>query len=106
MAEASLAPEPVCLERFQRLATQWKAERGPTSSLTSLVMHPTYQQIIGMGPAAVPWLLAELESEPDHWFWALKSITMIDPVPPEDRGNLQKMAAAWLKWGKQQGYRW
>jgi hypothetical protein len=106
MAQASLAPEPVCIERFHRLAAQWKAQRGPTSSITELVMHPAYQQIIGLGPAAVPWLLAELEHDPDHWFWALKSITMVDPVLAADRGNLFKMAEAWLKWGSEQGYRW
>jgi hypothetical protein len=83
---------------------RWKAECRPTSSLSELAMHPAYQQIIGMGPAAIPWLLAELEREPDHWFWALKSITMVDPVSPDDRGNIHKMAPAWLKWGRDQGY--
>ena len=69
-------------------------------------MHPAYQQIIGMGPAAIPWLLAELEREPDHWFWALKSITMVDPVSADERGDIHKMAQAWLKWGKDRGYHW
>lgn len=104
MADVSLAPEPVSAERFRDLARQWKAERGPTSSLTNMVMHPAYQQIIGMGPTAIPWLLAELDREPDHWFWALKSITMVDPVPPADRGNIQKMAQSWIKWGRDQGF--
>jgi hypothetical protein len=71
-----------------------------------MVLHPAYQRIIGMGTAAVPFLLCELERRPDHWFWALTAITGADPVKPEHRGKLREMANAWLKWGKEQGLRW
>ena len=50
--------------------------------------------------------IPELDREPDYWFWALQAITGEDPVPPAHRGDLSKMAAAWIRWGKQQGYRW
>jgi len=56
-----------------------------------------------MGDVAIPLILAELRSEgdePDHWFWALHAITDTDPVKEEDRGNIVKMGAAWLKWGE------
>lgn len=92
--------------RFKELAAIWKRERGPTSSVAKMVMHPAYQQIIGLGPAVVPALLRELEYEPDHWFWALKAITGVDPVPPESRGKVQAMAQAWVRWGREQGYQW
>ncbi len=91
-------------EKFHRLAAQWRAERGPTSSISQMAMHPAYQQIIGMGLAVLPLLLHELATEPDHWFWALKAITGVDPVPPESRGRIRAMAEAWLRWGRQQGY--
>ena len=93
-------------QRFLELVAIWKQERGPTSSVAKMVMHPAYQKIIGMGPAAVPFLLRELEREPDHWFWALKAITDSDPVPPESRGKIQEMARAWVRWGREQGYQW
>jgi hypothetical protein len=66
-------------------------------------MHPAYQNIIGLGPRAVPLLLAELKREPCDLFWALTAITGEDPVAPQNRGNLQKMAHAWLEWGAAQG---
>lgn len=69
-------------------------------------MHSAYQQIIGLGPAVVPLLLAELDREPDHWFWALKAITGADPLPPDGRGRVGEMTQAWLRWGREQGYRW
>lgn len=69
-----------------------------------MAMHPAYQQIIGMGPVAIPLLLRELQKSPDHWFWALKAITDVDPVPASERGRQKQMAAAWLRWGKEHGY--
>lgn len=66
-------------------------------------MLPTYQQIIGMGECAVPFILEELRREPDLWFWALKSITGSDPVPPELAGNIDEMARCWVEWGLAEG---
>ena len=53
-----------------------------------------------------PLLLRELERDPDHWFAALKAITGANPADPADRGRIDKLAAAWLKWGKEAGYQW
>jgi hypothetical protein len=89
-------------ERFQALLRQWKADVGPLSSVTEMAMHPAYQRIIGLGREAVPLLLRELAKEPDHWFWALKAITGVDPVEPAHRGRVKDMADAWLLWGKEQ----
>lgn len=89
--------------RFQRLADEWRKGRGVSSSISQLVMHPAYQQIIGMGQMAVPLLLRELERVPDQWFWALKAITGEDPIADMDRGNLKKMTQAWLEWGRNRG---
>ena len=93
-------------EKFNSLVATWCQEVRFTSSLTQMVLHPKYQRIIGMGFTAVPFLLGELERKPDHWFWALHAITGADPVKPEDRGKLRKMAEAWLKWGREQRLTW
>ena len=89
---------------FSELVERWRAETAFLSSVNELVLHPAYQRIIGLGPAAVPLLLSELQRQPDHWFWALHAITGENPVPATDAGNVQKMADAWLKWGKERGY--
>lgn len=94
--------------RFQNLVEQWKTERGARSSITEAAMMPAYQEIIGMGSKAVPLILEQIRSEgdePDQWFWALRAITGENPVKPEDQGNFQKMAEAWLQWS-QQLYAW
>ena len=89
---------------FNRLSTLWKEETKFLSSTSEMFKHPAYLTIIGMGEVALPFIFHELQSGPDHWFGALKAITQEDPVPPEDRGRIEKMAAHWLKWANQKGY--
>ncbi len=93
--------------KFQQLVKQWKDERGSRSSITQAATLQPYQKIIGMGDDAVPLIISQLRSEgekPDQWFWALKAITLHDPVKPEDRGNFRKMAQAWILWYENNGW--
>ena len=92
-------------DRFQQFAKVWRDECAHLSSVREMVLHPTYQQIVGMGSSALPFIFAELERKPDHWFWALRAITQEDPVPPEHRGNVAEMAQDWLDWAKKKGIR-
>jgi hypothetical protein len=91
--------------RFHVLAQRWKTETSHHSNISKRALHPAYQEIIGMGKAAIPLVLAELRREPDDWFWALHAITGANPVPPESRGNLRLMTDAWLQWGLAQGFK-
>ena len=90
--------------KFYNLKSKWEDETAMLSSTTAISMHPAYQQIIGMGPVAIPLILSEMKNNPGHWFWALKSITGEDPVLPEQRGRIKEMTEAWLSWGMEQGY--
>jgi GAF domain-containing protein len=91
-------------QRFAKLVEQWRNETGFMSSTSEAVMHPAYQQIIGMGEDAMPLLLEEVEKASGRWFWALKSIAGEDPVPENLRGETQEMIKAWIDWGKKKGY--
>jgi len=90
--------------RFRHLADTWREKTAFLSSLTEIATQVEYQQIIGMGPVALPFILQELAQEPEHWFWALVAITGEDPVPPTVRGNMREMADLWLQWGHSRGY--
>jgi hypothetical protein len=91
---------------FSQLSQQWRQETGMLSVVSKMVIHPSYQRIIGMGQPVIPLIFRELEREPDHWFWALQSITGANPVSVDRQGNITQMAAAWLEWGNAHGYRW
>jgi hypothetical protein len=93
-------------ERFSQLATRWKDETLFMSSTSEIHANKAYEDIIQLGDDAVPEILAALETEPDHWFMALRAITGANPVALSDSGDIQKMATAWIAWGKAHGYRW
>jgi hypothetical protein len=84
------------VERFERLRADWHQATWSMSSLTSMVMHPAYQAIIGLGPQVVPILIEDLRSEPEHWFWALRAIV------GDDHGHgattLREAADRWISW--------
>jgi hypothetical protein len=93
---------------FDLLRAQWHRERGVTSSITAMAMCPAYQGIIGMGPKVIPLIMRQMDSEgdePDMWFWALRVLTFANPVPDDARGDIVRMARAWLSWG-QRYYAW
>jgi len=98
-----VSDDPDIATEFARLAADWRKSRGPSSFIQDIVLHPAYQRIIGLGRPVVRHILRELQRSPDHWFWALHSITGEDPVKESDSGNLARMADAWLKWGRSRG---
>lgn len=92
-------------EIFHSNAEKWKDDSMFTSSITQLVLHPSYQRIIGLGPAAIPYIIRDLEESGDQWFWALESITGANPIAPEDVGNPEAMTRQWSAWAAQNGYK-
>lgn len=107
ITETSSTPGSDALaRRFEQLAKTWREECAHFSSVREMVLHPAYQQIVGMGRDGLPFLLRELERQPDHWFWALWAITQENPVPVEHRGRVPDMARDWLEWARQRGIRW
>jgi hypothetical protein len=103
---AAVPPAESALEKFERLAAAWHKAIAHHSSSRIRDNHPAYQEIIGMGRGVVPLLLRNLEINRRHWFAALEVITGADPVSEEDAGNIPRMAEAWLRWGRENGYRW
>lgn len=89
---------------LERLASDWERDTAFSSSITQKAIHPAYQRIISLGNRAIPFILNRLEDEPGHWFWALKVISGKDPVPAQSQGDLAAMTAAWLEWGRRNGY--
>ncbi len=100
----ALAVKESARDRFQRHLAEWKNRSRYLSNTIQMAILEPYQQIIGMGPAAVPLILEELQREPDQWFWALQCITEENPVPPEAAGTVRQMAEAWIRWGKERGF--
>lgn len=99
------SPAETVEDRLRRLEATWTAQVGHFSSPDVLRGHPAFQEIIGLGEAVVPLMLRNLEERPRLWVWALPEITGVNPVPASDWGKIRKMSEAWLRWGKEHGYR-
>lgn len=102
----AVEPTETVEERFRRLAAVWHRETDYLSSMSEASSHPAYQEIIRLGPEVIPLLLRDLEENHTHWFSALRALTGANPVPVSVGGNIPKMMEAWLRWAKDQGYRW
>jgi hypothetical protein len=89
-------------ERFEALAQEWLNDTRFTSSTHQMVIHPAYQQIIGLGRPALPLLIRHLDDKPQRWFWALRCIAGEDPS--EDAESLDDAIAAWRHWALERGY--
>lgn len=86
--------------RFRELADMWHRETGHLSSPPQIALHPAYQQIIGMGPEAIPFILEDLQQRGGQWYWALIAINgqspLMGPMP-----TAREIKDAWLRWGRQ-----
>ncbi len=92
-------------ERFRELSKKWKSDTRFISNVSRRAMDLSYQRIISMGEAAVPFILKDLaENGPDDWFWALTVITGENPITEDIAGNMNAMTEAWLQWGTMTGY--
>lgn len=89
---------------FDRLAATLKSETAHLSSAAMITGHQAFPEIVGMGKEAIPLILRDLRQAPTLWFLALRSIARESPIRPEDRGNVEKMTAAWLDWGQRRRY--
>jgi len=90
-------------QKFYRLLDAWRRDTEHISSVSAMILHPAYQQIIGMGTQVVPLLLKELQERPDYLFWALEAVTGVNPVVNFQLGNFDEMTKEWLHWGRMSG---
>lgn len=116
--ESIPAPDAELAQRFAELNAAWKEGTRFSSKMKTMVEHPANREIIAMGEKAVPLILADLEKNGGFGFLALQEITGVDPPIPEGHsGNkvicdswigydIKGMEAAWIAWGRKQGYRW
>ena len=94
-------------QRVERLLRRWRAETAVLSSSAQITGHPAYQELVSLGEAALPFLFRDMEHTLDgHLSKALAVITGSQPIPPEQRGQIRKIAETWLIWAREHGYQW
>lgn len=89
--------------QFEALTQEWLSETKFLSDPVKKILHPAHLKIIAMGKEILPLVLREVEKMSGHWFVILNAISPENPVKPEDETSIEKVANAWLKWGKEKG---
>lgn len=94
-------------EQFLEQANKWTTETEHLSSPAQMMMHPSYQAILGMARGheddIIRLMLRDMRDNRRPWFWALSYLTHDNPIKPTDAGKLDKMVRAWVDWGLQRG---
>ena len=85
---------------FKKLAADWERAVSNISSLTAIVAHPKYREIVNMRWRVVPFLINDLHRNKRFWLPALEEITGIRPFDSGDSGNIKRMINAWVQWGR------
>lgn len=88
-------------QKFREQVDKWDRETRHLSSPTQIRAHPSYQAILGMDrDKVVPLLLRDMQQNGRAWFGALSYLTGENPIEAKDAGKMDKMIAAWVKWGQ------
>jgi hypothetical protein len=91
-------------EKFRALVEQYDLANGGLS--VTQRKHPAFLALVAMGQPVVPLILLSIMGEPMVWLAiALREIVGGGPtIKDQDRGVLDKVREAWLKWGEEEGY--
>lgn len=95
--------EAALADLFHSLTEEWRSATRFQSSMAQITAHPSYRAIARLGDEVVPLLLRDMQRTHAPWFGALREITGIDPVRPDQHGDIRAMAEAWLCWGRERG---
>lgn len=84
------------------LCAQWKQETVGYSSISKKVNNEYYREICNSAPLpTVELLLRDMQTEPNHWFVALKHLTGDDPTVKGS--SFEEATLAWIEYGKVNG---
>lgn len=88
---------------FNDLAAQWYRETRMLSFIRQKATHPAYQQIIGMGKDALPFIFRELQERGGDWIWALEYIVRSEN-PAKGSTSFKETVRLWLEWARTKGH--
>ncbi|MCA8907270.1 MAG: hypothetical protein KDA64_05195 [Rhodospirillaceae bacterium] len=83
---------------FDALLRNWRYKARSMSSSDQIINLPEFARIVEMGKKVVPLIINELRSRPDHLVAAMVLITGESPITDRERGDMYKMADAWIDW--------
>jgi hypothetical protein len=88
-------------ERFQGAAQEWadhcKRVRF-SSSLPKYLDHPSFRQLVQLGPEIIPDIIEAYGSDDLPWGFVLQEITGLRMIPDPDAFSPAELRKRWLTW--------
>lgn len=95
-------PDPHLEAELEELFANWREETKHLSLAYQKAMNFSYQQIIGKGKDAIPFILKKMKERQGQWFWALYAIVQRDVAANIE--DYDEAVSAWLSWGRKNRY--
>ena len=68
--------------------------------------HPAFLRIVALGEVAIPFILRDIEHEPDWIVIALRKIVPDGPELSDVAGRIGPICERWLDWARSRGIKW
>lgn len=88
-------------DKFNELKSKWLEDTSFLSNIDEKTNHIAYKEIISFGLDILPFIIDDLIENQNHWFYALETITGINPILNGDEGNIPAMTEAWSNWAEE-----
>jgi len=88
-------------KRFNFYSSIWKNETIFFSSISEITNNAAYRSIIGLGKDVLPFIIEDLKTNDNHWFYALEALTGKNPIKENHKGIVMLMKNDWLEWAKE-----
>jgi hypothetical protein len=88
-------------KRFDFYNSIWKNETIFSSSISEITNNSAYRSIIGLGQEVLPFIIDDLKTNDNHWFYALEALTGQNPIKENHKGIVPLMKNDWIEWAKE-----
>lgn len=92
-------------DNFRERKSDWLGATGHWSAPSRIYSHPTYHRLVALGRGIIPLLLEDIRDGAScDWYRLLRFHADFEAVTDAERGDVDLMDAAWLRWGRDNGY--
>lgn len=97
------------VDRLQQVLGKIAQETGHCSTTHQARKHPLWLEAVAGGEATARFIFASMAKGRWHWWWPLmlKETLLVEVdviVPPTEYGQMDKVKARYLEWGKKNGF--
>lgn len=90
--------------KYEHYYSMWFEATAHYSVTNDKLKHPTFKEILKLGPQIIPIILENMRNGKYIFFEALIILAKENPIKPEHLGDIEKMTQDWIDWGMEKGH--